>query len=162
MSATLCIVLCCAFVASQFGCSRPTQVPETLRIEVTGDDFEWYVRYAGLDETFGTQDDFFSKRNITLIAGRETTIELRSVDYLYSFALPHMRLKEIAVPDMAFSLQFCPNETGAFTLKGDQLCGYQHPRLIGKAYVLSPADFGRWLSSCQSPQGCHLLPGKSG
>ena len=144
------IVLFSAIVASQVTCSPLSRVPEVHRIEVTGDGFEWYVRYAGRDKKLGTEDDFYSNQNITLIAGCETTIELRSVDYLYSFALPHLRLKEIAVPDLAFSMRFRPMETGVFTLKGDQLCGYQHPRLTGKAYVLSPSDFYRWSSTCKS------------
>ena len=127
--------------------SAPVSLPQKIHIEVTGEDFEWYVRYAGNDETLGTEDDHFTRRNVTLLAGTHTTIDLKSNDYLYSFALPHLGLKEIAVPDLKFSLEFSPEETGEFKLQGDQLCGYQHPKLMGNVQVLSPQDFANWLKN---------------
>lgn len=134
------------------GCNRTSTVPlpANLLIEITGNDFEWHVRYAGLDETLGTDDDYFTRRDIALVAGVDTTIHLKSRDYLYSFALPHLGLKEIAVPDLEFSLHFAPEETGEFILKGDQLCGYQHPKLLGKVKVLGPSRFAKWRSEIPS------------
>ena len=95
------------FVSLTTSCRRsdPVSLPQKLHIEVTGEEFEWYVRYAGNDETLGTEDDYFTRRNVTLLVGTDTTIDLKSNDYLYSFALPHLELKEIAVPDRTFSLR---------------------------------------------------------
>lgn len=134
------------------GCKRATEinVPEKLLIEVTGNNFEWHIRYAGLDETFGTRDDFLTRQNIALIADTQTTIDLRSSDYLYSFSLPHLGLTEIAVPDLKFSLHFSANETGEFILKGNQMCSYQHPKLLGKIHVLDRSGFASWLTTISS------------
>ena len=140
----------CVLLTTSCNRSTPVSVPQKLHIEITGGDFEWHVRYAGLDEVFGTADDFFARRNVALISNTPTTIDLKSDDYIYSFALPHLNLREIAVPDLVFSLEFSPKELGEFKLKGDQLCGYQHPKLIGKVRVLSPRDFARWFGNAAS------------
>ena len=51
-----------------------------------------------------------------------------------------------------FSLDFCPETLGEFTLKGDQLCGYQHPNLIGKVNVVAPREFLKWRDGIISEQ----------
>ncbi len=148
------LVFLSATVSISMGCTTnaSSSLPQQLNIEVTGSDFEWHVRYAGPDETFQTPDDYVSRRNITLMTGIPTTIFLKSNDYVYSFALPHLGLKEIAVPDLDFSLDFCPETLGEFTLKGDQLCGYQHPNLIGKVNVVAPREFLKWRDGIISEQ----------
>ena len=100
-------------VGSYVGCKRtsPVSSPDVLRIEVTGENFEWKVRYAGADEVLHTDDDYFTSRNIVLAAGTQTNIHLVSHDYVYSFAIPHLNLKEIAVPNLDFGLEFRPIET---------------------------------------------------
>ena len=104
------LVLLLVTISTVTGCTTnaSSSLPQRLNIEVTGSDFEWHVRYAGPDETFRTPDDYVTRRNITLMTGIPTTIFLRSDDYVYSFALPHLGLKEIAVPDLEFSLEFPP------------------------------------------------------
>ena len=139
-------VLIVAHLLCWCGCERSSRapLPHRLIIEVTGNEFELQVRYAGFDEKLGTKDDFQTRRNLALIAGRQTKIDLKSRDYIYSFALPHLDLKEIAVPDLDFALQFSPIETGEFPLKGDQFCGYSHPKLVGKVHVMQPREFAKW------------------
>lgn len=118
--------------------------PKSLHLEVTGHDFEWQVRYPGRDGILSTDDDFLTRRNITLLIGVPTRIDLKSRDYIYSFALPHVGLKEIAVPDLTYTLEFTPREIGEYQLLGDQLCGYIHPKLIGRIHVRSPDAYVRW------------------
>ena len=143
------ILSCVGFCA---GCkqSAPIELPDRLEIEVTGADFEWHIRYAGPDGLIRTGDDVFTKRNLALLVNAPTHISLRSKDYVYNFALPQLDQKEIAVPDLEFSLQFVPIEPGEFALVGDQMCGYQHPKLIGKVRVLGRNDFARFWQNMQS------------
>ena len=140
--------------------SRPTaaeSVPEEpapsapLLIEVTGDDFNWYHRYPGTDGELRTEDDVVAIRNVHVPVNTKTTLELHSKDYVYTFALPHLGLKEIAVPDMTFSLEFEEDTPGTYELRGDQLCGYSHPDLIGKLVVETQQDFVSWLENLKQP-----------
>lgn len=121
----------------------PTSPPE-LRIEITGFEFQWHVRYPGPDGELGTEDDAWGRQDVHVPLGRDVELVLHSRDYLYTFALPHAGLKEIAVPDLTFSLRLTPHELGRFELLGDQFCGYSHPDLMGSFVVMTEADFERW------------------
>ncbi len=112
-------------------------VPEVLEIQVTGHAFRWQVRYPGRDGKLGTADDLTGERDIHVPRNTRVRLHLRSADYVYSLALPHLGLKEIAVPDLAYELEFAGGAGGTYELRGDQLCGYTHPDLIGKLIVAS-------------------------
>ncbi|MEE8146386.1 MAG: hypothetical protein V3T24_02185 [Longimicrobiales bacterium] len=131
----------------------PTALPE-LRIEITGFEFQWHVRYPGPDGELGTADDLLDRRHVRVPVGRDVELVLHSRDYLYSLALPHVSLKEIAVPDLTFSIRLTPDSVGSFELRGDQFCGYSHPDLMGDFLVMTESDFEQWtregLSSSMS------------
>ena len=74
-------------------------------------------------------------------------IMLKSLDYVYSLEVPQAGIKEIAVPEMTFTLRFEAEKVGRFRLPGDQLCGYSHPDLISTLIVDTQSDYRRWLDS---------------
>lgn len=118
---------------------------ELLTVEVTGDDFNWHIRYPGQDGQLGTSDDILTRRHLHLPTQTDVVLQLKSNDFVYSLALPDWRLKEIAVPELEFSLQFRTGDRGTYQLKGDQMCGYAHPNLLGNMVVLGEDDFQAWL-----------------
>ena len=124
---------------------------ETLTIEVVGRGFEWYVRHPGPDLTLGTADDVLAMRDVHLPAGTRARLRLKSDDYLYSLSVPHAGQREIAVPELEFALELDAQEPGTFELKGQQMCGYAHPRLIGKLVVQPPAEYSNWLQEADAP-----------
>lgn len=123
------------------GENRLVEDSPPLVVDITGVEYEWHMRYPGLDGKLNTADDGYDKRHLHLPAHTEVKLQLHSEDYLYSFALPHVDLKEIAIPDLEFSLSFTTGSEGTFDLLGDQLCGYAHPKLMGKLIILSPSEF---------------------
>ena len=123
-----------------------TSISRPLVIDIIGAEYEWHVRYPGLDGKLNTADDGLDKRHLHLPAHTEVKLRLHSMDYLYSFALPHLDLKEIAIPDLEFSLSFTTGPEGTFDLLGDQLCGYVHPKLMGKLIILSSSEFAERIS----------------
>ena len=72
-------------------------------------------------------------------------LELTSRDYIYTFALPHLDLHQVAVPDLTFALAFTSQTTGVFAFVGDQMCGFEHESLNGRVVIESPAAFVDWL-----------------
>ena len=78
-------------------------------------------------------------------AHTKVTVRLTSEDYVYTFGLPHIGAKEIAVPEMFFFIAFKTGSDGVFEVLGDQLCGYAHEDLIASLVVQSRADFEAWL-----------------
>jgi len=104
-------------------------------IEVTGDEFNWFFRYPGADGLLNTEDDSLSVQNLFLPDHSKVKLKLNSLDYVYTFTLPELGMKEIAVPGLSFELQFETSNEQTLQLMGDQLCGFAHETLIGKVYV---------------------------
>lgn len=123
-----------------------------LTVRITGEDYRWHIRYAGPDGRLDTKDDIRTIRNLHLPGHTDTEILLNSKDYLYTLALPHLALKEIAVPDMTFQMRFTTTAAGSFDLLGDQMCGYAHTDLLGKMVVQSRPDFEAWLRAAERQQ----------
>jgi len=112
--------------------SLPTSV---LAIEVTGEEYNWYFRYPGRDGVLGTDDDQHSVQDLFLPENTNISLKLTSNDYVYTFALPDLDLREVAVPGLSFELQFRTNCGQTLQILGDQLCGFAHETLIGKAHI---------------------------
>jgi cytochrome c oxidase subunit II len=131
-------VLCCTCLYIFLsGCGSTNSQPrlDSIVVEVTGDEFNWHFRYPGFDGILGTSDDQHSVQNLFLPDNSKVTLKLKSKDYVYSFALPTLDLREIAVPELDFELQFNTSDKQTFQLLGDQFCGYSHKTLIGEVYI---------------------------
>jgi len=108
---------------------------ESIVIDVTGDNFNWHFRYPGKDGILGNDDDQHSVRNLYLPDHSNVKLKLHSNDYLYSFALPSLSLKEIAVPGLDYELSFSTVSEDKMPLLGDQFCGFSHKTLIGEVSI---------------------------
>ena len=128
------------------GCT-PALPPGPLRIQITGEKYTWQFRYPGPDGDLQTDDDIIKLgKELHLPLRIEIELELTSRDYIYTFALPHLDLHQVAVPDLTFALAFTPQTTGVFAFVGDQMCGFEHESLNGRVVVQSPAAFVGWLA----------------
>ena len=128
------------------GCS-PALLQGPLHIQITGEEYTWQFRYPGPDGALHTDDDIIKPgKELHLPIDISIEIELTSRDYIYTFALPHLDLHQVAVPDLTFALAFTPQTTGVFAFVGDQMCGFEHESLNGRVVVESPAAFVDWLA----------------
>ena len=125
----------------------PALPPEPLHIQITGEEYTWQFRYPGSDGVLHTDDDITKPgQELHLPLGPAVEIELTSRDYIYTFALPHLDLHQVAVPDLTFTLAFTPQTSGVFAFVGDQMCGFEHESLNGRVVIESPAAFVDWLA----------------
>ena len=129
------LLLFCTMLFAACGSDNSDAQLESIVIEVTGDEFNWHFRYPGPDGVLGTDDDRHSVQDLFLPDNSEVELKLKSNDYVYSFALPELGMKEIAVPGLDFGLQFTTKNEQTLQLLGDQFCGFAHESLIGKVYV---------------------------
>lgn len=121
--------------------SSEFRIPTPLEIEVTGSAFHWHVLYPGADGLLGTDDDVHGRRDVHLPQNAQARVHLRSKDYVYTMSFPQLGLKEIAVPDLEFSLAVQALEKGVFELRGNQMCGFTHPNLLGRLVVHTAGDY---------------------
>jgi cytochrome c oxidase subunit 2 len=134
--------------ATQFSCAseEPGERIDTITVEVTGEEYNWYFRYPGPDGELNTEDDKFSERNLYLPDNTDVTLKLASKDYVYNITLPDIDQKEIAVPDLDFQMTFRTSNKDKWQFKGDQFCGYSHETLIGEVFIRDQVseDFYKW------------------
>jgi cytochrome c oxidase subunit 2 len=88
-----------------------------------------------------------SVNEITVPVDRAVRIQLHSTDVIHSFYLPHLRVKQDAVPGMTPEVVFVPTRTGTFEIACAELCGLAHYRMRGFFNVVSPREFEAWLRS---------------
>lgn len=144
-----------------------TAPADAISIEVTGQQFMWNIRYPGDDGEFGRTnvaliddtsnplgidpddpagaDDLVTINEMAVPVERPVRLRLRSKDVIHSFFLPHLRVKQDAVPGMTPEVQFVPTREGTFEIACTELCGLGHYRMQGVLRVMSDADFRQWL-----------------
>lgn len=143
--------------------------PGALQVEVTGEQFQWYFRYPGVDGVFGNtrpelinapagnplgldhadrhgSDDIVSSV-LVLPAGREVDLGIRSIDVIHGFFIPGMRLKQNAVPGMEMHIHFTPAVPGDYPILCSQVCGLGHARMQTHLRVVSDNEYAAWLTS---------------
>jgi cytochrome c oxidase subunit 2 len=116
-----------------------------LVVEVTGKQFEWTIRYPGVDGGFQTKDDVVTINQLNLPVGRPIHVRLSSQDVIHSFFVPELRVKQDTVPGMRVYIGFEAKETGNFEIVCSELCGLGHYRMRGFVTIQQPTEFEAWL-----------------
>lgn len=137
---------------------RKPNIPPTL--EITARQFEWRIRYPGLEAKgrLGDKDDILVVNDLHIPVNEEILLELKSADVLHSFFLPNMRVKQDAVPGMKIPVWFRAKETGKFDIVCAELCGWGHYKMKGRITVESREEFNRWLAQKASEQNATQDP----
>lgn len=168
-----------------------------MQIEVSARQWEWRVRYAGPEVTKEWRtsgkavlrdlrtkmaprpDDLRTVNEVHCVKGQRLLIHLKTQDVLHSFFLPHMRLKQDAVPGKTILIWFEPIEANCeksgdtwidgrrhdpakgwvedkdyiWELACAEYCGSRHSLMRGKVFVHeTQADFDDWLQTASEQQ----------
>lgn len=115
-------ILTIALLALSQSCTQNCS-DQAFEIRLLGDEHRWFVTYPGPDGILGTPDDIRGMRDIYLPKCRPITIHMESNDYIYTFKVEALSLKRMAVPDVAFELEFSSDRVGSFDIDGGQMCG---------------------------------------
>ncbi len=165
------IYLTMAITAERLWASKRFEgaAPQSMQVEVTGRQFQWYFRYPGKDATFGQLDpsliqpangnplgmvstdehgnDDVVASELVLPVRREVDLTLRAQDVIHGLFIPAMRLKQNAVPGQVIHVHFTPVAEGVYPVLCSQVCGLGHARMQARLRVVSPAEFEAWLNS---------------
>ncbi|HEX5481625.1 MAG TPA: cytochrome c oxidase subunit II [Terriglobia bacterium] len=142
--------------------------PGALRVEVWGEQFQWYFRYPGLDGQFGpvhrdrmndsagnylgldrrhdpaARDDIITT-TLAVPVNRPVELILRSKDVIHSFFVRELRLKQDLVPGMEIPIHFTATRTGRYEIVCSQLCGLGHYKMHAYLVVMPRPNFQSWL-----------------
>lgn len=114
---------------------RVTEFPseeESTMVRVIAEQFAWNIHYPGRDGVFGltdqslvnptnpagldrndpyAKDDIVSVNQFNVPVNKPVIVRLSTKDVIHSFALPHFRVKQDAIPGEAVKLWFTPTMT---------------------------------------------------
>jgi cytochrome c oxidase subunit 2 len=111
----------------------------TLRINVTAQQFAWSFSYPGAKG--------LTSGILRLPKDRSVLLTLHSKDVIHSFWVPEFSQKEDTVPGITTTLHITPNRLGTFPVICTELCGLGHSLMRTRVIVMTPAAFDTWLKS---------------
>jgi cytochrome c oxidase subunit 2 len=137
-----------------------------LRIDVTGHNWWWEVRYP--DSGLRTANE------VHIPVGRTVELRLRAADVIHSFWVPQLAGKVDLVPGQTNPLRIRAERTGTFLGECAEFCGLQHANMRFVVVVQTAGDFARWAATGQATStpaegatlfegatcaGCHAIRG---
>ena len=138
------------WAAIKFRSSAPKVQPLA---EVTARQFQWMIKYPGPDGRLNTPDDVHLVNDLHFVKNTPVLIYLKSQDVLHSFFLPHMRLKQDAVPGLTIPVWFDSDTAGGYDLACAELCGWGHYKMRGRVTVhATQKEFDDWMQSAVKKQ----------
>ncbi len=146
--------------------------PDSARVKVTAQQFQWNFHYAGADNIFGsTKPELIKDESINYIglddtdpaakddvvtqtlvaqAGRPIELTLTSRDVTHSFWVPPLRFKQDAVPGLDVKVHFTPEKSGQYEIACAELCGQQHYKMRAYMLVLPAEEYGPLMALQQA------------
>jgi cytochrome c oxidase subunit 2 len=142
--------------------------PGALQIEVTGQQFAWWFRYAGPDGRWGAfkpelisastgnpvgldmndpaaKDDVVSSAELYVPVNREVEVMIRTQDVTHDFYVRELRIKQDAVPGLVVHMHFNATVPGTYEIACAELCGLGHQRMRGFLKVVSQEEYDKWM-----------------
>jgi cytochrome c oxidase subunit II len=138
-----------------------------VRIEVTGEQWWWRVRYLDARGAL----DFETANEIRIPAGQPVLLELKSADVIHSFWVPSLAGKLDMIPGRTNRLRLLAARPGEFRGQCAEYCGGPHGFMAFFVVAEEPDAFLRWADGQRQPTagsnalfnqhcaGCHTVRG---
>lgn len=128
--------------------------PGSLRIEVTGEQYWWRIRY----HPPGGGPAIELANEVRLPVGQPVAFELASPDVIHSFWIPALGGKMDMIPGRTTRLVLQPTRTGTFRGQCAEFCGTAHALMAFDVIVMEPDAFAAWLEEQRQPADTPTAP----
>ncbi|WP_229487351.1 cytochrome c oxidase subunit II [Pseudoduganella lutea] len=109
---------------------------EALRIELTGHQYWWEVRYT--DEGFSTANE------LHLPVGRPVVVTLKSRDVIHTLWVPNLAGKRDMIPGRTATISLRADRPGVYRAQCAEFCGLQHALMALPVTAVAPAQYEHW------------------
>lgn len=116
---------------------------EGIRIQVTGHQWWWDVRYP--------ETGIVIANELYLPADEPAVIELRAADVIHSFWVPNLHGKIDLLPETVTRIVLEPGKPGEWRGQCAEFCGRQHAWMALKVIALPRPEFDAWIEARRSP-----------
>jgi cytochrome c oxidase subunit 2 len=117
---------------------------QPLRIEITGHQWWWEVRYP--DSGVATANQ------LHIPTGRPVDLQVGSADVIHSFWVPRLGGKIDMIPGRHNQIRLQADQPGIYRGQCSEFCGTQHSHMILHVQAHSEDDFAAWLAARQTAQ----------
>jgi cytochrome c oxidase subunit 2 len=121
--------------------------PPALRVEITGEQFWWRVRYV--DGSGAPQ--LVSANEIRMPTGRPVEFVLRTKDVIHSFWIPSLAGKLDMIPGRTNVYRFAADAPGIYRGQCAEYCGMQHALMAFYVVAMPQAEFDAWYARESRP-----------
>lgn len=118
-----------------------------LRIEVTGEQWWWRVRYLHDDGAV----DFETANEIHIPVGRPVELTLRSADVIHSFWVPALAGKLDMIPGRTTRLRLEAERPGQYRGQCAEYCGGPHAFMAFFVVAELPERYEAWVAQQRAP-----------
>lgn len=121
---------------------------EPLEVQVTGARYAWTFDYPNetVRAVTGENGTVTTGGTIVLPANRPVELNVTSTDWIHSFHVPSLALKQDAFPGQWQSILTNLTATGTYQLYCAEFCGAGHSSMLGTVDVRTQDEFRAWLS----------------
>jgi cytochrome c oxidase subunit II len=112
---------------------------QALRIEITGHQWWWEVRYQN--------QPIFLRDEVHIPAGVPVRLQLLSADVIHSFWVPRIGQKLDMIPGHVNELFLQADEPGVYPGVCAEFCGLAHAHMKFDLIVHTPEDFAAWQAA---------------
>lgn len=110
-----------------------------LRIEVTGHQWWWEVRYPDTGIKL--------KNELHIPTGIPVDVHVTSADVIHSFWVPRLAGKLDMIPGRTNILRLKADTPGRFRGQCSEFCGLGHAHMVFEVQAHSPEEFNVWLEA---------------
>jgi cytochrome c oxidase subunit II len=126
---------------------EPDAKEGALRIEVTGEQWWWRVRYLDDEGRF----DFATANEVRIPVGRTVEVALTSADVIHSFWVPALAGKLDMIPGRTTRLRLRAERPGEYRGQCAEYCGGPHAFMAFYVVAEEPARFRAWADGQRQP-----------
>lgn len=127
------------FVWSTYQYVHVRSMPKkAMEIFVVGKQWMWHLQH-----TNGIREN----NEIHIPVDTDVKFTMISQDVIHSFYLPEFRAQYHVLPGRYTDIWIHPTKTGRFRMLCAMHCGTQHSEMVGFVYVLSKADYAKWIAN---------------
>lgn len=122
----------------------PVEGGQVLRIEVTGHQWWWQVKYPG--QGLEMRDE------LHIPAGQPVDLHLTSNDVIHSFWVPRLGGKLDMLPGRTNVLRLTADEPGIYHGQCAEFCGTAHAHMKFTVHAHAADDFAAWLEGASDDE----------
>jgi cytochrome c oxidase subunit 2 len=114
-----------------------------MRIDVTGHQWWWEVRYPGTDAVTANE--------LHIPTGTSIDLVVHTADVIHSFWVPRLNRKIDTIPGQDNHILLYADKPGRYRGQCAEYCGLQHAHMAMYVFAQPPAEFRAWLAKEAAP-----------